>query len=138
VIRFVASVISQVGAPPRFAARFGGDEFAMIFSGEAGGQIEQMLQDMIADIAARQLKRRDTNEPLGDITLSVGFAEHRPGETPTALMERADQALYGSKRAGRNRVTGAPQAAPREVAPMQKAASPIGGARDRVLRALRG
>jgi diguanylate cyclase len=139
VIRFVASVISQVGAPPRFAARFGGDEFAMIFSGEQAGQVEQELCDMIADIAARRLKRRDTNEPLGDITLSAGFAEHRPGETPSALMERADQALYASKRAGRNRVTGAAQAEPREPAPATKprAASPIGGARDRVLRALR-
>jgi len=139
VIRFVASVISQVGAPPRFAARFGGDEFAMIFSGEPASQVEQRLRNMTAEIAARQLKRRDTNEPLGDITLSAGLAERRPGETPTALMERADQALYASKRAGRNRVTAAATTAPREAAPapQSKAASPTGGARSRVLRALR-
>ena len=140
VIRFVASVISQVGAPPRFAARFGGDEFAMIFSGETAREVEQRLCEMTAGIAARELRRRDTNEPLGDITLSAGFAERRPGETPTALMERADQALYASKRGGRNRVTAAAPTAPRAVAPAPslKAASPLGGARDRVLRALRG
>jgi diguanylate cyclase len=141
VIRFVASVISQVGAPPSFAARFGGDEFAMIFPGEPAGQVERRLRDMIAEIAARKLKRRDTNEPLGDITLSVGFAEHRPGETPSALMERADQALYASKRAGRNRVTGAAQAPPSEVLqmpqPKPKSVSLVGGARARVLGALR-
>jgi diguanylate cyclase len=140
VIRFVASVISQVGAPPRFAARFGGDEFAMIFVGEPAGMVEQRLGDLIAAIAARRLKRRDTNEPLGDITVSAGFAERRPGETPTALMERADQALYASKRAGRNRVTAAPPATPPVAPPPAKstAASPAGGARNRVLRALRG
>lgn len=139
VIRFVASVISRVGAPPRFAARFGGDEFAIIFAGEPAGQVERRLADMIAEIAGRRLRRRDTNELLGDITLSAGFAERRPSETPTALMERADRALYASKRAGRNRVTGAAAPAPREVAPAptSKAASPTGGARDRVLRALR-
>ena len=140
VIRFVASVISEAGAPPRFAARFGGDEFAMIFSGEPSSQVEQRLRAMTAEIAGRRLKRRDTNEPLGAITLSAGFAEHRPGETPTAFMERADQALYASKRAGRNRVTAAPRAEPPEIAaaPKPVAASPMGGARDRVLRALRG
>ena len=130
VIRFVAAVISQAGAPPRFAARFGGDEFAMIFIGEPAGQVERKLREVIAEIAGRQLKRRDTNEPLGDITLSAGFAERRPGETPSALMERADAALYASKRAGRNRVTGAAQASPREAVPTD-------GARSRVMRAFR-
>jgi diguanylate cyclase len=126
VIRFVVSVISEVGAPPRFAVRFGGDEFAMIFSGEPADRVEQRLRDMIAEIAARQLKRRDTNEPRGDLT------EHRPGETPTALMERPDQELYASKHTGSNRVAGAVPAAP-----PPRAASPTSGARDRVLRALR-
>jgi PleD family two-component response regulator len=31
-------------------------------------------------------------------------AEVRAGESPEALFERADQALLGAKRAGRNRV----------------------------------
>jgi diguanylate cyclase len=134
VIRFVASVISEVGAPPRFVARFGGDEFAMMFVGEPVSEVEQQLGAMIAEIAARRLKRRDTNEPIGSVTLSVGLAERRPGETPTTLMERADQALYASKRAGRNRVTAAGQAAPRQT---PSTVSPIGGARQRVLRAFR-
>jgi diguanylate cyclase len=138
VIRFVASAISQAGAPPRFAARFGGDEFAMIFSGEPAGQVEQRLRDMITDIAGRQLRHRDTNEPLGGLTVSAGLAERRAGETPAAITERADQALYASKRAGRNRVTCASRATAPEVAQASKAASPTGGARSRVLRALRG
>ena len=34
-------------------------------------------------------------------------APRLPGEAAAALLERADAALYASKRAGRNRVTGA-------------------------------
>jgi len=144
VIRFVASVISRVGAPPRFAARFGGDEFAMIFAGEPAGTVGSELEDMVAEVRARQLLRRATNEPLGQITLSAGFAERSSGEAPHALMERADQALYTAKRGGRNRVSGAGEPSPAataksapELAPAASLASAVNGARARVLRALR-
>jgi len=105
VIRFVASVIGRVGAPPRFAARYGGEEFAMIFAGETSVQVERLLHAIREEIASRRLKRRSTNDELGAVTVSAGFAERRRGEPPVSLMERADAALYESKRAGRNRVS---------------------------------
>ena len=39
------------------------------------------------------------------MTVSIGFAHWRGGETATSLLGRADAALYASKRSGRNRVT---------------------------------
>jgi diguanylate cyclase len=105
VIRYVASVIGRVGAPPRFAARYGGEEFAMIFARETAIQVERTLEEIREEVASRRLKRRSTNEDLGAVTISAGFAERRPSETPSALMERADKALYESKRTGRNRVS---------------------------------
>jgi diguanylate cyclase len=51
------------------------------------------------------LKRRSTNEDLGQITVSAGFAERKRGESAHTLLERADEALYASKRGGRNRTT---------------------------------
>ncbi len=105
VLRFVASVIGRVGAPPRFAARYGGEEFAMIFTGETAAQVERTLLEICEEVGSRRLKRRSTNEDLGAVTISAGFAERRKGELPTSLMERADSALYASKHAGRNRVT---------------------------------
>ncbi|MFI4973267.1 MAG: GGDEF domain-containing protein [Caulobacterales bacterium] len=105
VLRFVASVIGRVGAPPRFAARYGGEEFAVIFCRESAREVEHTLEEIRREVASRMLKRRSTNEDLGAITISAGFAERRAGEAATAAMERADAALYASKRGGRNRVT---------------------------------
>jgi diguanylate cyclase len=39
------------------------------------------------------------------VTLSLGVAHYRPGETGIAFIERADRALYASKHDGRNRVS---------------------------------
>jgi diguanylate cyclase len=112
VLRFVASVIGRMGAPPRFAARYGGEEFALIFCGETVAGVQQTLELIRAEVGSRRLKRRSTNEDLGAITISAGFAERRRDEPPLSLMERADGALYGSKHAGRNRVTRAEEKAP--------------------------
>lgn len=107
VLRYVASVLSRVGRTPRVAARYGGEEFAMIFPGELSGMVEAELNAVREEIASRQLRRRSTNDELGTITVSVGLAQRLPGETEQSLIERADSALYASKRAGRNRVTNA-------------------------------
>lgn len=107
VLRFVASVIGRVGAPPRLAARYGGEEFGLIFPGEAASSVEILVDGVREEIASRVLKRRSTNEDLGEVTISAGVAQFRPGETQGCLIERADTALYASKRAGRNRVTNA-------------------------------
>lgn len=107
VIRYVASVIGRVAAPPRFAARYGGEEFSVIFPGEAGAVVSQVLEEIREEVASRMLKRRSTAEDLGTVSVSAGFAERRAGESAHSLMERADKALYASKRGGRNRVTAA-------------------------------
>ena len=105
VLRYVAGVIGRVGASPRFAARYGGEEFAMVFSTENSLEVDGVLREVLQEIASRRLKRRSTSEELGAVTISAGFAQRRPAEPPASLMDRADTALYESKRAGRNRVS---------------------------------
>lgn len=107
VLRYVASVMGRVAKAPRIAARYGGEEFAMIFPKENTGQVQQALESIRKEIASRSLRRRSTDDELGAVTLSAGFAQRRPGETASSLLERADTALYASKHAGRNRVTNA-------------------------------
>ncbi len=64
-----------------------------------------LLADRIRTmIQSRRLKKRRTNEDLGLITVSMGVAKYKPGDTPETLIERADQRLYEAKHTGRNRV----------------------------------
>jgi len=107
VLRYVASVIGRAGDGPRTAARYGGEEFALVFPGEDAHTAIAILEEIRAEVASRVLKRRSTNEDLGAVTLSAGVAERRPGEPPGGLVERADAALYASKRGGRNRTSSA-------------------------------
>ena len=79
----------------------------MIFSGEAAAIVHQTLEEIREEVGSRTLKRRSTSEDLGCVSVSAGYAERRKGESAERLMERADTALYTSKRAGRNRTTAA-------------------------------
>jgi diguanylate cyclase len=108
VLRYVSTILSRVCSGNRFVARFGGEEFAIIFPGESPGAVMAALEHIREEVSSRSLRRRSTNDDLGAVTLSAGFAEHLSGESAAALLERADEALYASKRGGRNRVTSAP------------------------------
>ncbi|MEJ6787992.1 GGDEF domain-containing protein [Brevundimonas sp. BR2-1] len=105
VLRYVASVLGRTAANPRFAARFGGEEFAIVFPYESAAMVEAALESVRREIASRSLRRRSTDDDLGAVTVSAGFAVRRRGESASAFLERADAALYASKRGGRNRVS---------------------------------
>jgi diguanylate cyclase len=105
VIRYVASVMARVGDPPRLAARYGGEEFALLFPREEMAAIARELDIVREEIGSRTLKRRSTNEDLGAVTVSIGIAQYQKGEGAAGLLERADAALYASKRGGRDRVS---------------------------------
>lgn len=105
VLRFVASVIGKTAVAPRFAARYGGEEFGLIFPGETVESVAKVLESVREEIGSRSLKRRSTNEDLGAVTISAGAAQFCLGDTTSCLIERADEALYSSKRTGRNKVT---------------------------------
>ena len=105
VLRYVASVLARVGREPRMAARYGGEEFGLIFPGESLEFTHAIMDQVRSEISSRQLKRRSTNEDLGSVTISVGLAERLKGEDAFSLVDRADAALYTSKKNGRNRVS---------------------------------
>ncbi|HXQ09909.1 MAG TPA: diguanylate cyclase, partial [Caulobacteraceae bacterium] len=78
-----------------------------IFPGDAPEVVLKTLEHIRVAVSSRTLKRRSTDEDLGSITISAGVAELGPTDETAALIERADSALYASKRGGRNRVTAA-------------------------------
>ena len=91
-------------------ARYGGEEFALILPAsdpEPAAIAGERLREMIA---ALDLPHR--------ITASVGVATYPANAShPDSLVRAADEALYESKRSGRNRVTlSSEENAPRQVA----------------------
>ncbi|GJD73028.1 Diguanylate cyclase VdcA [Methylobacterium goesingense] len=62
-------------------------------------------------VMARELVKRSTGESLGKVTISLGLAMTRPGDTAVSLLERADQCMFSAKRDGRNRTVDDAEAA---------------------------
>jgi diguanylate cyclase (GGDEF)-like protein len=99
VLRMLASLMRAACRAHDFAARVGGEEFALVLPGTTR---ESAL--VIAERLRRGVQRAVW--PNRPVTISVGVALANPeGETSGSLAERADIALYQSKRDGRNRVT---------------------------------
>lgn len=104
VLRLVAEVMNANVKGQDLLARYGGEEFAIILP-DTTLDNGQMLADRIRRaIESRRLKKRRSDEDLGLITMSMGIAVLCETDTPETLIERADEALYAAKRAGRNRV----------------------------------
>jgi diguanylate cyclase len=105
ILRFLSSAMQAHARPDHLICRFGGEEFAMIMP-RADTKVAAATADALrAAIQAKRLRRRSTNEDLGQVTVSIGVARLQPGDTPQGLIERADACLYASKRNGRNQVT---------------------------------
>ncbi len=108
VIRFVASVLERVAGPGHLVARYGGEEFAILMQDVTVSKAVMLCEEARRLVEGKKLVRRSTNEELGQITISSGVTAFGPGERARALVERADVALYESKRNGRNQVTSKP------------------------------
>jgi diguanylate cyclase len=108
VIRLVARTLTDGVKGRDVAARYGGEEFAVILP-ESGVQAGIVVGNAIRKaIESKEVVNRTTNENLGKITISVGVAEYKPGEDASAIIDRADAALYDAKHNGRNQVVAAP------------------------------
>jgi diguanylate cyclase (GGDEF)-like protein len=78
--------------------RVGGEEFIVVLP------LTSLRGALRSAERIRKAIVRRPFEGLHQVTVSIGIAELRPGETVSTLIDRADQALYGAKHAGRNRV----------------------------------
>jgi diguanylate cyclase len=77
---------------------------------------EQFANTIREAVQARELVKRSTGETLGRVTMSLGVATFRAGDSSASLIERSDACLYTAKRSGRNRVVTEADAAPKAKA----------------------
>lgn len=104
VLRLVATALKQNVKGKDIAARYGGEEFAVILPSTMLRPAITVADHIRQAVMAKELMKRSTGEHLGRVTISVGVAIMREGDTPQSLIGRADACLYAAKRAGRNRV----------------------------------
>lgn len=103
VLTVVASTLSKNLRPTDFVARFGGEEFVILFPDTTLEQARMVANRVREAIAAKQLAMDDGRE-LPCVTISMGVAQHEIRQTVPSLLKVADSAMYRAKRAGRNRV----------------------------------
>jgi diguanylate cyclase (GGDEF)-like protein len=102
VLRGLGALMRSMSREGDVPCRIGGEEFAFILpetvKPDAVAFAERMRRGVEATIAAPDQKR--------PITISIGLAAFpEDGKSPEDLLRSADEALYESKRTGRNRVT---------------------------------
>lgn len=103
VLEQVAEILGSLLRRTDLLARYGGEEFALLLvdlSDSGARQVLARLQQRLAGPAVQAILPQP-------VTFSAGVAAWRPNDSAEQLIERADQALYAAKHAGRDRVASA-------------------------------
>lgn len=102
VLQDVAGIIQSNCRQLDVVARYGGEEFVVMLFGTKSADAVAIAQKI-----RRAVEERKFN--IGGITfsttLSLGIAEYSDERNRSELIEKADKALYASKKNGKNRVT---------------------------------
>jgi diguanylate cyclase (GGDEF)-like protein len=101
VLADAAERVRDVVRSADIACRVGGDEFAVILPESTLADADQLYRRIQAAVSARPLAL------VGKLHLSAGVAELRSEDDGTSLFERADEALYRAKNAGKDQIVAA-------------------------------
>jgi diguanylate cyclase len=102
VLRLVGKVLQENVRGCDLAARYGGEELMAVLPGAPIDACFEAAERIRRRISEARLTRRTTGEAISSITVSIGVAQFRLGETADAMIERCDRALYQAKRMGRD------------------------------------
>jgi diguanylate cyclase len=98
-LKRLADVLLSQARESDIVARFGGEEFVVVFGGAR-------LSTVVARAEAMRTAIGQATIAAGDkelrITASAGLAELSTGDTAEAILKRADEALYAAKLDGRD------------------------------------
>ncbi|RDE22954.1 GGDEF domain-containing protein [Motiliproteus coralliicola] len=110
VLQQVANQIKQMIGKEDLAIRYGGEEMLVILPQANLPQAVKIAERIRQQVGQVKLVNKRTKQTIPSVTLSAGVAQMHPSEDWQDWMERADQALYKAKDAGRNQVMVAQQA----------------------------
>jgi len=101
VLRFIGATLKKLTGEA-LVTRYGGDEFA-VFVSVAPDKAKDLAEEICQHFFESDLTIRNSDLPLGKLTVSVGAAALRADDDAECWFGRADKLLYNAKSAGRNR-----------------------------------
>ncbi len=107
VLKAVGSMLAdgvRAGHQNNLIARFGGEEFVVLTASPSVRDGATLLDTVRSDVGSRRLRTRDTDRPLGQVTISAGITCIRDDEPFDVAFDRADRLLYAAKAGGRDQV----------------------------------
>lgn len=107
VLREFAGRVRTAVRGADLACRYGGEEFVLVMP-DTSPEMAAGVAERLRSIVEREPFRIPGTDIVLPITASLGIASMLPeGDSPAALLKRADTALYEAKRSGRNKVVAA-------------------------------
>lgn len=103
LIRQVATIITSNIRSSDICARYGGDEFVIMFNENSKQDVAVAVERIVTGMASTPFEFEGT---MLSSTLSAGLAGYpEDGNDVRTVMANADEAMYVSKRTGKNRMT---------------------------------
>jgi diguanylate cyclase (GGDEF)-like protein len=99
VIKEISSRIQESIRQIDTAARYGGDEFAIILLNTSLTDAVAAAERMVAAVCGTPVVWRKDEMP---VSISVGLGQFNADDSPDDIASRADKALYAAKQAGKN------------------------------------
>ena len=104
LLRLFANILVQNVRGQDKVARFGGEEFALIFPGARLGEAVSAVERIRVVLESKQWTIEPSGERISKVTASFGVSKLRADESANDLLRRVDERLYEAKVQGRNRV----------------------------------
>ena len=104
--KLIQATVRQIDA----IYRWGGEEFLIVCPETPPELVSNLTERVLDGVRRHRFPMQRT------MTVSAGIANLGAGDTMTSLLQRADEALYQAKTAGRDRICLAPDVSPRDAA----------------------
>lgn len=93
VLKQVAEIMTEEAEEIGIVGRYGGEELVILLI-EPSAKVEKIAEAIRARVEAESI-----------VTISLGCSRYKKGISPEELVKQADQAMYNSKSAGKNKVS---------------------------------
>jgi len=104
VLRYTANLMKQHITEYHCAARYGGEEMAIIMPNTQLNKAMEIAEKIRASLAKHPLKLKGSKKSIGKVTISIGVSSFKIHDSIESLIERADKAMYQAKDNGRNQI----------------------------------